>query len=359
MTTNTNLGRGPLSGQPRPTTRPIQVARRPINVAYDIELESELYNQNWQLNRASLRAVIGGTLASLVLMLGMSILGLAIGATTLTSMIDFNADPIFDPEAGVIIWLAVTNILALFTGGWIAGRLAGSPIELDGLIHGFLVWSLVTLVTLWLFTSATGSIISGAAGAVSTGFDVLDGGVETVVPIAIDAIEDRDFSVESIRIEARNLAAENNIQVSDQEGDIVSDAASNIARDPSVAGEEIERALFRLLTDGSRDDLERQDVIDVIVANTNLTEQEARDLLTEWEAEFDALQLQTEETLENVTEDVTEAVALAAGVVFMSMVMGSFAAMAGGFIGAPEYTIREEVIEHEQQREFDEAHKES
>lgn len=366
MTTNTDYRRGATGRGPQPT-RPTPAMRRPIVFAtYDVERENELAGQNWQLSRASLAAIIAGTLAALVLMVGMSVLGLAIGATTLDALIDFEEEPAFDPETGVIIWFAVTNIVALFTGGWVAGRLAGSPIELDGLIHGFLVWGLVTLLTLWIFTTTTGRIISGAAGAVGDGIAVLDSGVETVVAAAADAVENRDFTLESIRTEARNLAEDTNIEgveITDAEAeeaqDIVGEAASNIAQDPSSAGAEIERAVNRLLTDDARDDVERQDVINIIVDNTNLTEEEARNLVNEWEAEFDAIDIDAEETIDNVTEDVTEAIALAAGVVFMGMVMGSFAAMAGGFIGAPELTITEEVIEHEQEREMEEARKDS
>jgi hypothetical protein len=328
---------------------------RPYN-AY-VERETEVNIQGWQLSRASLKAIIAGTLAALVIMLAMSVLGLAIGATTLNAMIDYNVDPAFDPETGLVIWLAVTNLIALFVGGWVAGRMAGSPIELDGLIHGFVTWSLVTLLSLWLFTTTAGRFISGAASAVGEGLSVIDDGVAAVVPEAINAVENRDFALTSIRTEARGLAADSttatvqpDAAATQQEGAMAPSGAdaANTEQVSTTGGEQMELAVAHLLNLDEATDADRQNAVNIITANSNMTEDEARAMLDTWEQRFAEVDLATEETLEQVSETVTESIAAAAGVVFMAMVIGAFAAMAGGYIGSPEMPVIEDVYLHKE-----------
>jgi hypothetical protein len=160
------------------------------------------------LGRLSWGAVIAGALLALMLQLALNLLGVGIGATTLEANTDTRADN--DTEAGsmaktALVWIAFTTILALFIGGWMAGRFAGVPNNLDGLLHGLLVWAVVTIITILLLTSTVGRFISGttaligqglnlatrAAGAVTTGAANVVGGVARgVAHTAANAAQD-------------------------------------------------------------------------------------------------------------------------------------------------------------------------
>ncbi|NJL94701.1 MAG: hypothetical protein HC915_13760 [Anaerolineae bacterium] len=343
-----------------PRIRPRPVTNNFVRVERDVDVTTG----GWDLNRASLGAIIAGALAALAVMLAMSVLGLAIGATTLDAMVSFDEEPVFDPETGLIIWIAVTNLAALFVGGWVAGRLAGSPLQVDGLIHGGLVWALVTLVSLALFASAAGRLLSGAAAVVGDGLAVIDDGVETIVPEAVDAVERRDLTLNEIRTSARDLAEDTdnpNLQPDtleaqgEEAGDIVAESAGNIATEPSSAATEIEQAVDELLELGAVDEADRQDVINVIVANSNLTEEEARTTLENWETQFEEVDINAEEVVNDVTETVTGVIGDAAAFLFMGMVMGAFAGMAGGYVGAPDVPTITAVARREEREAAEEA----
>ncbi|HLS28676.1 MAG TPA: hypothetical protein VK041_08505 [Opitutales bacterium] len=112
--------------------------------------------------RISWGAIIAGTIAALAVQLLLTLLGLSIGMWAI--------DPSAGQEGfqglgmGAAIWGLASFIIALFVGGWIAGRMAGLESKFDGLLEGFMVWGLVTVVTFMLLTTAISGIVGGAAG---------------------------------------------------------------------------------------------------------------------------------------------------------------------------------------------------
>lgn len=143
------------------------------------------------LQRLSWGAVIAGALLALateiVFYLGGLTLGLAaIDPTTNTGDGANNA-----ATAGVILWNAVSTLIALFLGGWVAAYLAGIPTILDGVIHGLLAWSLLTIITLIGLTVGGGRIVSGTASLIDRAFNlvgVVTGAAATGVGKAADAL---------------------------------------------------------------------------------------------------------------------------------------------------------------------------
>lgn len=125
--------------------------------------------------RISWGAIIAGTVAALSVQLLLTLLGLSIGM--------WAVDPAAGQEGfqgigiGAAIWALVSFLVALYVGGWIAGRMSGLGNKFDGLLEGFMVWGLVTVVTFMLLTTALGGIIGGAAGLAG---DVLAAGAEQV-----------------------------------------------------------------------------------------------------------------------------------------------------------------------------------
>jgi hypothetical protein len=112
--------------------------------------------------RISWGAIFAGTVTALAVQLLLTLLGVSIGA--------WAADPAAGLAGmeglgiGAAIWALVSFIIALFCGGWIAGRMSGLGNKLDGLLEGFLVWGAVTVFTFMLLTTAVGGILGGAAG---------------------------------------------------------------------------------------------------------------------------------------------------------------------------------------------------
>lgn len=132
--------------------------------------------ESWQINNSAISwaAILAGAAAAAALSLILLLLGAGIG---LSSISPWAQKGIEASTFGVstIIWITVTQLLAAGMGGYLAGRLRTRWANVDAdevyfrdTAHGFLAWSVATLVTAVLITSTVGSIISGGVQAVST-----------------------------------------------------------------------------------------------------------------------------------------------------------------------------------------------
>ncbi|HEX5044121.1 MAG TPA: hypothetical protein VFV75_14530, partial [Candidatus Polarisedimenticolaceae bacterium] len=114
-------------------------------------------------SRVSWGALFAGVVVALATQLLLAALGMAIGFTALDPGDRGSA---FGVGAG--IWWLLSGLIALFLGGWTAGRLANPTRKLDASLHGFATWALATLISAWMLTSAVGGVMGGAWSAVST-----------------------------------------------------------------------------------------------------------------------------------------------------------------------------------------------
>lgn len=108
------------------------------------------------MKRISWSAVFAGVLVAIVTQMLLTLLGLGIGLSTIDPVTERN--PTAGLGTGSAIWYIISSLLALFLGGWVAGRLASAPRLFDGIIHGVLTWCLVTLLTVYFLTTAIGGI---------------------------------------------------------------------------------------------------------------------------------------------------------------------------------------------------------
>lgn len=136
------------------------------------------------VKRISWGSIIGGVVTVLAISLLLSTLGTSLGLAIVDPLSD---DPVNGAGTTVVIWSAISIILSLAAGGYVAGRLAAN----DGFIHGFLVWATALIVAAILgslligsavkatgsalgsIASATGSVVSGAGSAVGSGISGL------------------------------------------------------------------------------------------------------------------------------------------------------------------------------------------
>ncbi len=112
--------------------------------------------------RISWGAIFAGTLVAIAVQLLLTLLGLAIGAWAVNPAAGTQGMQGVGIGAG--IWALLSFIIALFCGGWVAGRMSGLGNKLDGLLEGFIVWGAVTVLTFFLLTTTVGHILGGAAG---------------------------------------------------------------------------------------------------------------------------------------------------------------------------------------------------
>ena len=123
------------------------------------------------LSAVSWAAVFAGAIAAAALSLILLILGTGLG---LSAVSPWAPSGISSPTFGIsaIAWVTLTQLLASGMGGYLAGRLRSKwvlvhtdEVYFRDTVHGFLAWSVASLVTAAMLASATGAIVSGGVHA--------------------------------------------------------------------------------------------------------------------------------------------------------------------------------------------------
>ena len=116
------------------------------------------------ISRISWGAIFAGTVVAFVAQILFTLLGLAIGLTIAEPMT--GQAPWEGVGIGAGIWWVVTALISLFLGGWTAGRLSGMPLRQDAMLHGVVVWGLVTFVSVFFAISGVGAVARGPLGTI-------------------------------------------------------------------------------------------------------------------------------------------------------------------------------------------------
>ena len=126
--------------------------------------------------RISWGAIFGGAVAGLAIWMLLYTLGLALG---LSAVDPENTGSLRSSGLFTGIWSAITPLIALFVGGWVASQAAGVLDRKSGAIHGLVMWGVTLLLGAALTFTALGSIVGGLASvgksAVQAGGGALSG----------------------------------------------------------------------------------------------------------------------------------------------------------------------------------------
>ncbi len=306
------------------------------------------------VKRISWGAVFAGIVVTLALHLMLGVLGLAIGANSINPMEQQN--PVDGLGSGTVIWFGVSTLVALFAGGWVAGRLAGMPHRTDSLLHGLLTWGLTTVVTFYFVTTAIGGLISGAAGVLGKGMSLVGQGVGAAAPaignVISDQLEQRGVDMSEIQREAETLLRQTG-KPELQPGNISSEAeaalneaqtaAEQSARNPQAADAELSAVLDRIGQSGERmlQAADREALTNILVAR-GMTPQEANATVARWDttyqqtaARYEQFKVDAEMQVRETGAGAADAVAKAALWTFVMLLLGAGAALFGGMMGAP------------------------
>lgn len=269
------------------------------------------------VRRISPWAVLAGAIVGVVVLFLLGLLGLGIGLATMDPAAGGGDTPgVGALSIGTAIWGIISFLIALFAAGWIAGRLAGDPKKLDGLLHGVVAWALTTLVVMWLLTTTVSSIIGGA-------FSLL-GNVASASAQAVQAAAGQ-VGGETLADAAQQLPWERIQQRVEQA----------LPADVDVDREALMAAFRELVVEGG----DRQAVIDILVQQGGMTQEEAESTLQNLEAEYEQAVQEIEQQAGRAAETAAEAVSSAAFWSFIALLLGALAAAGGGWLGAPRDEI--------------------
>ncbi len=264
------------------------------------------------VHRTAWGAVIAGALTALMITLLLTLLFGGLGLNSFDPATE--ADPVGN-GTGSIIALVVTNLLSLFVGGWVAGRLAGSPRRSDSVIHGILTWGVLTLATLFLLSSAVGRLVGGAA-------NLLGSSVSTVAQLAPEAGNALGNVLPNVDVQAQvnGFLTEAGVQNPEQTGqELVQRVTERVQNGESLTSPDAQEELTTFLAE-----------------NSELTEQEIETQVQEFtqEAEQTAQEVQTAVT--EGAEQATDTAGTAALLGFAALLLGAIVAAIGATVGSPK-----------------------
>lgn len=283
-----------------------------------------------QLERISWSAIIAGSIVALILQLAINLLAVGVGVSSINPADHDDATSPKSLGQGAVVSIVVSMIISLFIGGWMAARFSGMPERVDGLLHGVMVWGVVTLVTVIFLTTTIGRLMSGissllgqglrlagmatqtvAKGAANVAQSVAQGAASTVQsaagvaqdaaanagnqlensPEVADIMRKRDQVVANIKAEAAKIMQQTGVtpeRVKAQAqtaGYQIQDAAKEVLQNPGDAERIFNDTLTRILNQGQAitNQADQQAIIDVMVQRGNVTEDQARQALNRWE----------------------------------------------------------------------------
>lgn len=314
--------------------------------------------------RISWGAIFAGGLSAIAISILLNLLGFGLGFATINPIAE--SDPFSGLGTGTIIWWIVSNLIALFCGGMVAGRMAGFVSNIDGGLHGFLAWGFYATVSLIFLTSTVGFVISGVTGALSSVFGGGDN-QQTVVRIVNSQQQQNQnqqgFSYNNIkgevfdiinRAERYNILPEGS---SEEVRQILQEGRSEALQmwqqlnlDQNIA-QFFNELSFNLDDEGNLnitveggEFIDKQEIREYLTANTDLSDQEINQMINRWDKnmeqavmELEDLYQETKQKLEKYSGQLADTIADVSLISFFAFLVGAIAAFGGGAVATKSH----------------------
>jgi len=309
--------------------RPIENEIRPPVVEVDIRRPvDQLEYRPAAVRRISWGAALAGVAIALVIQLVLSLLGVGIGLNSIEPLTGET------PPAGTLgttagLWWIASWCIALFIGGWVAGRLAGIPRRLDATLHGVLTWALTTLILFYLLTTAVGTVIGGGFRTLS---NLLATGGRAVAAVASGL----DLPWENIQRELDTMLLQ---QAGRAPGPPEAQGEPG-RRDVGPAGatnQDLTSMVDRLIRPGQGGvaAVDRESVINALAARSGMSREQAEQTLQRWEQEYQHARAELERQARQAATSAARLISQASLWTTLALVLGLIVAALGGALGTP------------------------
>lgn len=262
--------------------------------------------------RISWGAVFGGVVLVVAVQLLLSLLGAGIGLDTVNT----NAGTTPDASSlglGAGIWWIITSVIALAFGGYAAAWLAGIELRWDGVLHGLITWGIASILTVYLLSSAIGSLIGGGASALGSVASAAGGGIkETAQPVAQAA----GITPEMLQEQAQAYLKPVN-----------TDPAT---MSPQDAQKEIATNLVTYAQGGPDADAAKTRIITIMAAQQKIPTDQAAKQFDDAQGRLQQVKAQAVQTAKNVADATASGAAKTAFTAFVDLLIGAIAAAVAG-----------------------------
>jgi hypothetical protein len=323
-----------------------------LNAPFDARIDSV---NTSLLKRISWGSIFAGVIIAVVIQLVLSLIGVGVGLSA--------ADPMHHdtPDAssygyGAAAWWGLSSVLALFTGGWIAGHLAGAPVRTDAMLHGVVTWGLATLLGAYLVASTFASVVKGGATAVGAAASAAGTGIAAAAgPISDEAkkqLQANGITMDSLKAQAQQLLAQTGKPALQPESikQQASGAADqlNKATSNQSEGEDVQSVAQRIIASGSDtvQEADRQALVNVVTARTGVSQAEAEQRVDTWigqyqqtKAKLAQAKAEAETKAREAADAASKAAAKAALGSAVALILGAMAAALGGALAGRRYVV--------------------
>ena len=299
------------------------------------------------IKRISWSSVFAGVLIAIVVQIVLSLLGIGIGLSTLD--VKTEANPANGLGIGSAIWYVVASLISLFAGSFVAGRLAQSRNAFDGVIHGLLTWSLITLITLYFLTSTIGSIIGGVGSLVGNTLgaagNIAGKGIAAAAPAIKDELQNQGINLDNLKQEAKTVLRQTgkpalqpdalSNQANIVEGN-AKNAASDAAANPQQTDEQISDLFDNIKQRGDNvaSQADKQALVNVIVARTGKSEAEASQIADNWIATYNKAAAQWQQTKQEAAAKAKQIADKTADIASTAAILSFFSLLIGAVVSA-------------------------
>lgn len=262
------------------------------------------------LRRVSWSAVFAGVVISLITQFLLSMLGVGIGVSTIDPLTGGTPGmTAFSVSAGV--WWTVSGIISAFVGGWVAGRLSGTPSPVSATLHGLVTWATSMLVVFYLLTSAVGSLIGGAFGVVGSALSHAGAAVGAAAPSLANA-------------------------TSGPLGDMMREVQDSLRNGSAAEKAQAVASITRVVTNGTNaSQSDRDQASNAIAQQAGISQDEARSRLTQWTETYQRNAAEAQTKAREAAEKTASIVSRAAIFGFIALILGAIAGAFGGRAGRP------------------------
>lgn len=274
-----------------------------------------------RVRRVSWGAIFAGTFVMLVFQIMFILLGAAVGLSTLQTADRQQSGQ--QLALGAAIWLLVSSLVAVWIGACVAGRLSGGPRRADGMLHGIVTWSLSTLTLFAVMAAGIGAVLGGATALLGSAGAVAGN------------VQGEQGTIASVQDVIKGLFPQN--------GSLLPPTGRTAPGQP-VPGEltamaqqdpDLKTALARLESKGgvARAPQEREQIINLLTSKHNLNQQDAANLVTQWDQQFQQVRSEAGGKAKPVDQATAEGISQGALWSFVAMILGLLVAAWGGWVG--------------------------
>lgn len=266
-------------------------------------------------------AVFAGAAGATALSLILILLGTGLGLTLVSPWANDGVSAV-TASVSNIVWITVVQILASVLGGYLAGRLRSRWVTVHthevyfrDTAHGFLAWSVATLLMATLLSSVVGSIVGTgikAAGAAATAG-------AAVATAAAAAAKDGDSDNEPVGYFVDSLFR--------IDSSLAAPADSKVPQvSPADKTAEVARIFAHALDAGELTTADTQYLGQLIATNTGLSQADAETRVTNTFAQLKQKLQQARDKAKQIADDARKASAYMALWLVISLLSGAFVA---------------------------------